>query len=54
MIHISRERSSGRADIETCPIKKTADEEIVGVGMVHSEGDWDGRGVLTIVEAKEG
>jgi hypothetical protein len=54
MIHISRGRSSGRADIEMCPIKKTADEEIVGVGMVHLEGDWDERGVLIIVKAKEG
>jgi len=39
MTHISKIRPLGRAEVEMCPIKKTVDEEMTGIGVVCLESD---------------
>jgi len=53
MTHISKILPSGRAEVEMCPIKKTADEEVTGIGVVCLGCDWDERRVSTMVKIKE-
>jgi len=53
MTHISKILPLGRAEVEMCPIKKTADEEITGIGVVCLESDWSVRRVLGMVKIKE-